>query len=114
MSKRKAESYRKNQRREWAPPEPTELDPALFIQAHEADIVRGPRGHAAALALEVGVVGEQIVPGEGLIQWKGATDAPPQYLGEDEEIEVNRGEQKAVWVDRYATSPAVSCIVHNM
>ncbi|EKM51065.1 uncharacterized protein PHACADRAFT_128787 [Phanerochaete carnosa HHB-10118-sp] len=103
MPKRKAELHKRDKRRERAPQEPAEPDPALFIQAHEADIIRGPRGHAAALALEVRTVDGQLVQGEGLIQWKGTADAPYRELGEDEDVaEVKDDEdRKAVWVDRY-------------
>ncbi|KAI9428633.1 hypothetical protein H4582DRAFT_1829989 [Lactarius indigo] len=63
-------------------------DPALFIVAHEADIIRGPQAARTADSLEVftnvdGNGGSRI--GEGLLKWEG--DA--------------RGEHGDMWVDRY-------------
>ena len=62
--------------------EPHEPDPALYIQAYEADIVRGPAAWESAPRLEVGKVGL----GTALIR----LDAGSREGEED------------VWVDRYA------------
>ncbi|GJE99686.1 hypothetical protein PsYK624_159570 [Phanerochaete sordida] len=96
MSKRKADAYRR-QRRERSPAAPSAPDPALFITAHEADVVRGPRAHAAALALEVRLVDGQRVPGEGLIRWHGSDGAHSEFV----EGEARDGKGEEVWVDRY-------------
>ncbi|KAH9171900.1 hypothetical protein EDB89DRAFT_2220304 [Lactarius sanguifluus] len=63
-------------------------DPALFIVAHEADIIRGPQAARTADSLEVftnvdGNGGSRI--GEGLLKWEGNV----------------RGEHGDMWVDRY-------------
>ena len=95
-------------------------DPALFIQAHEADICRGPRAHALALSLEVTTHEENgklvVKAGEGLIRWQGAAlqDGSGGFDGDDEEVvslgqvHAPRREQSedgdALWVDRYASS----------
>ena len=67
-------------------------DPALFIQAHEADICRGPRAHALALSLELTTQeenGKLVVKAvEGLIRWQGAAlqDGSGGFDGDDEEV----------------------------
>ncbi|KAH9000631.1 hypothetical protein EDB86DRAFT_3063812 [Lactarius hatsudake] len=63
-------------------------DPALFIVAHEVDIIRGPQAARTADSLEVftnvdGNGGSRI--GEGLLKWEGNV----------------RGEHGDMWVDRY-------------
>ncbi|SRR6266702_2625563 len=63
-------------------------DPALFIVAHEADIIRGPQAARTADSLEVftnvdGKGGSRI--GDGLLKWEGNA----------------RGEHGDMWVDRY-------------
>lgn len=109
MSKRKARSTKhKSNAKEFTQSHSYEPDYSLFIQAHEADIVRGPQAHASALALEVNMVDGRTIPGEGLIQWKNALDAPPGV--ERQEV----SDEKAVWVDRYAGSSAVSLLPQNI
>ncbi|CCL98879.1 uncharacterized protein FIBRA_00886 [Fibroporia radiculosa] len=94
-------------------------DPALFIQAYEADVVRGPQAEPAAASLEVEQYNEggkvRFRVGDGLIKWKGAggSHSPdglePFGLGE-ERIQLGRADVKVkeaaeeeggVWVDRY-------------
>ncbi|KAL4254179.1 hypothetical protein ABKN59_004543 [Abortiporus biennis] len=66
-----------------------DLDPSLFIQAHEADLLRGPRAQAAAHSLETTKKDDKIVfVGEALIKWRSNSGQ------EDENLE-------EVWVDRY-------------
>ncbi|EPQ53087.1 hypothetical protein GLOTRDRAFT_140022 [Gloeophyllum trabeum ATCC 11539] len=76
-------------------------DPALFIQAYEADLVRGPQAWAAADSLEVVRVKdgdrEVVKAGEGLIRWGGAGNS--RY--EDEEVQAGNARQQEIWVDRY-------------
>ncbi|KAK7033916.1 hypothetical protein VNI00_012540 [Paramarasmius palmivorus] len=75
-----------------------EPDPALFIQAHEADIVRGPQALVAAKSLEV----SEATVGSGLIRWGGEV-VSRRFTGEDDEGVDEEGEEEkdAVWVDRY-------------
>ncbi|KIP02096.1 hypothetical protein PHLGIDRAFT_96364 [Phlebiopsis gigantea 11061_1 CR5-6] len=76
MSKRKAQVPRDNITRvRNPPPRSSDPDASLFIQAHEADIIRGPRGHAASLALETRTVDGQVVGGEALMRWGGESEA---------------------------------------
>ena len=60
-----------------------EFDPTLFVVAHEADIVRGPRGAYSADSLESS---NEARTGDGLLKlsWEG--------LGDHE-----------IWVDRYVS-----------
>lgn len=109
MSKRKARSIKhRSNAKDFAQSHSYEPDHSLFIQAHEADIVRGPQAHASALALEVNTVDGRTIPGEGLIQWKNALDVPPGVEGQEV------SDEKAVWVDRYASSSAVSLLPQNI
>lgn len=93
-------------------------DPALFIQAHEADISRGPRAHAMALSLEVTTYEEngrlRAKAGDGLIRWHGAAHRSNSGFEGDEEEVVSLGrtqiegkqdteDEDAMWVDRYAS-----------
>lgn len=76
---------------------PAGYNPALYIQAYEADVVRGPQAWTNARALEVrtvagddlGATAGGVAPGEGLIRWRGANIDD----GADE-----------IWVDRYVVS----------
>ncbi|KAL0948347.1 hypothetical protein HGRIS_010933 [Hohenbuehelia grisea] len=87
-----------------------ELDPALYIQAYEADIVRGLQAQAAARSLgmapdETG----QLKHGDGLIQWGQADTVSASRRSartfstsiiDDDEVNfavANDG----IWVDRY-------------
>ncbi|KAJ3797311.1 hypothetical protein GGU11DRAFT_785416 [Lentinula aff. detonsa] len=79
-------------------------DSALYVQAYEADIIRGPRGHVAALSLEVrNVEGERDV-GSGLIRL-GGDDISPNSLNDEWDDYTSKGpnlsNHEAVWVDRY-------------
>lgn len=105
MSKRKSEQYRGNKNREFVSSRHREPDPLLFIQAHEADVIRGPQGHAAALALEVRGTGEELIIGEGLMKWGGEPDAKTDERGDDTSRRAGcEDEGPPVWVDRYAAS----------
>jgi hypothetical protein len=86
-------------------------DAALVVQAHEADVVRGPQAKIAARSLEVDVnrsgLGTYSTVGDGLIRWGGAgpntvkrQEMMIEFDGDDEWND----ESGAVWVDRYALS----------
>lgn len=109
MSKRKADTHRNNTRTRNISPQSSEPDRSLYIQAHEADIIRGPRGHAAALALQVRIVDGQEVTGESLVRWGARADSTRhRHEEEEEEDSISRAaaneedKDAAVWVDRYA------------
>jgi hypothetical protein len=101
-----------------APANPAVSDPALFIQAHEAEVIRGPQAHIAASSLEVNISesgsSSQSIVGEGLIRWRDAGPNAVRRLrviagfdGEDDEEDDDgqfQDERPAVWVDRYAPS----------
>ena len=92
-NKRKQRDFRgRNQAQaanwERAEPDITEPDPSLFIQAYEADIVRGPQAWAAAPSLEV--ISAVDSKTTALIRWQPSGTAS------------NGDEAEGVWVDRYA------------
>ena len=94
-SKRKqrdARARHPSQVAQWDQPETTvtEPDPSLFIQAYEADIVRGPQAWSSASSLEVGGVTDP--RSTGLLRWN------PLGLTSD----INAEGDEGVWVDRYA------------
>ncbi|KAG7085600.1 hypothetical protein E1B28_003151 [Marasmius oreades] len=74
--------------------------PNLFIQAHEADIVRGPQARNAAASLEVR--GSDGI-GSGLIQLFGDEKGKSQFIGEDEDEDTREAGRSGsgIWVDRY-------------
>lgn len=98
-------------------------DPALFIQAYEATIIRGPHAKAAARSLEVVQYESDKDPpsenqkkgrtiGEALIRWGGSrpTTVAAFPSDADEDCLIRDGvdspvpllpEEPAVWVDRY-------------
>lgn len=92
-------------------------DAALFIQAYEADIIRGPSATAAALSLEIydydnlPSSSTQLPPlkiGDSLIRWGGAQlgVSQPAFPGdEDDGVEPARvgDNSSAIWVDRYVS-----------
>jgi hypothetical protein len=87
-------------------------DPALFIQAHEAEVIRGPQARIAAASLEVGISeSSRLTVGDGLIKWGGERPNATKmrvpvnvaFDGEDSDDEW-KDESEAVWVDRYALS----------
>lgn len=102
------------QDREVPPPDPT-----LFIQAHEADIVRGPQAYAMALSLEATAYEDKgklrVKVGDGLIPWHGSANQSSRgFEGDGEEV-VSLGQthiqikqphedEDPMWVDRYASS----------
>ena len=99
MSKRKAHAYREIRGPQESTPFSSHNDPSLFIQAHEADIVRGPRGHASSLALEVRRVDGQLVVGEELMEWN-----PRNRIPAGEGYDKSSEKAAAIWVDRYVKS----------
>lgn len=87
----------------------TKPDPlhALYIQAYEADIVRGSHAQTTAQSLEVVEYSTNttIIPkiGSALIRWGG--DAQHHHGGGSDEDDMlpiaTQGTESAVWVDRY-------------
>ena len=87
-----------------------EPDPSLFIQAYEADLVRGPSAKSAARSLEVTKGKSAQVVGDALIQWKA--DGRPRDNSPSAEDHASIGsharnddslhDEGGVWVDRYA------------
>jgi hypothetical protein len=94
------------------------LDPSLFIQAYEADIIRGPRASQAAESMEVfdyGIVTALPVRkiGDALIQWgENQLGKPSAFPGDEDEligssklaVKPQNDEKNTVWVDRYVIS----------
>ncbi|KAJ7471964.1 hypothetical protein FB451DRAFT_1251534 [Mycena latifolia] len=82
----------------------TSPDPALFIQAHEADILRGAQARHAADSLEIASTGEPARPG-GLIQWNPPNLNPAPFPSDADDsftsTPPDRPAKNAVWVDRY-------------
>ena len=76
---------------QWEQTEPTvaEPDPSLFIQAYEADIVRGPQAWSASSSLEVGDLADS--KNTGLLRWNPSSLTP-----------ADAEHDESVWVDRYA------------
>lgn len=72
-----------------------EPDPALFVQAHEADIVRGPQAWSAASALDVKNAGSTHGKSGGLIRWSVSAASTGDDGSEDADKDI-------IWVDRYA------------
>ena len=90
--------------------------PMLFIQAHEADIVRTSNSRIAARSLEVSItnMGESMAVGEGLIRWgssritaparSGAVIDTTSFDGQDVDDGRTQDDELEIWVDRYAFS----------
>ena len=83
---------------------------ALYIQAYEADVVRGSHAQASAQSLEVvEYTPTTIIPkiGSALIRW-GGNDASvgKRYGDEDDDIlpVPTQDTETAIWVDRYVRS----------
>ncbi|KAI0668286.1 hypothetical protein C8Q78DRAFT_993754 [Trametes maxima] len=88
-------------------------DLSLYIQAHEADLVRGPHAIAAADSLEVKRHEDDSKPmlevGDGLIRWRGREEsdgyAEPMeertQLGNAPKTPGTAREDEGIWVDRY-------------
>ncbi|KZT01941.1 uncharacterized protein LAESUDRAFT_730638 [Laetiporus sulphureus 93-53] len=88
-------------------------DPALYIQAHEADVVRGPQAAAAATSLEVDYYEEdgkqRMRVGGGLIKWKSGETEPAPFDEDHAQLRnyalksdsKNVEEENGLWVDRY-------------
>ncbi|EIW74225.1 hypothetical protein CONPUDRAFT_170245 [Coniophora puteana RWD-64-598 SS2] len=79
-------------------------DPSLFIQAHEADIIRGPRALSAAVSLEVN--GTSV--GNALLKWGAHENAKfgqqlgTSGLGFDDSVRpMSDSVVPDVWIDRY-------------
>ncbi|KAF9075005.1 hypothetical protein BDP27DRAFT_1316329 [Rhodocollybia butyracea] len=101
MSTRKRKQVPKRERFTNIKEAPT-VDPALTIQAHEADIIRGPRGHVAALSLEIRNVEGETLIGSALIRLGGDEYVPTAFPGDEPQEDRGEGSShEAVWVDRY-------------
>jgi hypothetical protein len=105
-----------------APTNPATSDPdlALFIQAHEAEVVRGPQARIAAASLEVKTdssgSSSQLIIGDGLIRWGDAGLDAARRQGvsagfDEDDDDQSQDERAAVWVDRYASSEGFNQIV---
>lgn len=92
-AKRKRESRSHNLSRN----ESTEVDPTLYIQAHEADIVRGPQAWDLALSLDAENPLSTGRTNGSLIQWRPPMDREHTESPE----EVAGSELSTVWVERY-------------
>jgi hypothetical protein len=79
---------------------------ALYIQAYEADIVRGSHAQTTAQSLEVveySPTSTTIIPkiGPALIRWGGDAQHYGGGSGEDDMLPIaTQGTESAVWVDR--------------
>ena len=73
--------------------ESSEPDPVLFIQAHEADIVRGPQAWSAASELDAERARSTGHKSTSLIRWNVLDTSA--FEGDSDE--------NAIWVDRYAS-----------
>lgn len=79
---------------------------ALYIQAYEADVVRGSHAQAAAQSLEVvEYTPTTIIPkiGSALIRWGGIdTSVGKRYGDEDDDMlpVTTQDTETAVWIDR--------------
>ena len=84
-----------------------EPDAALYVVAHEADIIRGPQAALAARSLEVVEHLPNQPPrkrvGDALIRWGASPDSREQPALHDEDNHtVGRQElQEEIWVDRW-------------
>ncbi|KAF8966139.1 hypothetical protein BDZ97DRAFT_1641017, partial [Flammula alnicola] len=93
-----------------------EADPlkALYIQAHEADIIRGPSAKAAAQSLEVveypaseGMQGAVVHVvskiGSALIEWGDDSTSGYSPVGNDDDAmpPTKQNPHSSIWVDRY-------------
>ncbi|EJF62065.1 hypothetical protein DICSQDRAFT_180388 [Dichomitus squalens LYAD-421 SS1] len=95
------------------PPVSHQPDTVLFIQAYEADIIRGPQATAAAKSLEFRAAGEGDQPGDvgdGLILWGSRVELPAYDVSSNESMTwsqrsdgapSDRSEGRGLWVDRY-------------
>jgi hypothetical protein len=113
--KRKHVAYRKSS---WAAEDTGTVDSvvepanaALFIQAHEADIVRGPQA-SVARSMEIVASGGRpgLEVGDGLVRWGGggvgARKGKGRDMGivvhdEDDEWDEEDEDVRDVWIDRY-------------
>jgi hypothetical protein len=78
---------------------------ALYIQAYEADIVRGSHAQTAAQSLEVvEYTPTTIIPkiGSALIRWGGDTSVGKRYGDDDDDMLpiATQDTETAIWVDR--------------
>ncbi|KAG6888269.1 hypothetical protein C0992_009125 [Termitomyces sp. T32_za158] len=71
----------------------------LYVQAYEADIIRGPAAKISAASLEAPLPGT-IETGGALIKWGAQTQLT---ITQDEDMVCTRatGDQNVIWVDRY-------------
>ncbi|KAG5650520.1 hypothetical protein H0H81_011951 [Sphagnurus paluster] len=93
---------------------PSTSSSALYIQAYEADIIRGPAAEHAALSLQaprqLNTVASPSKVGEALIKWDGAQHltAQPAFPGDEIEDGFRNATRKpadqaghVIWLDRY-------------
>jgi hypothetical protein len=77
---------------------PTQPDPCLYIQAHEADVIRGPPAMSARL-LECQDPPIAVTAGtnsrSGLIRWGSL-----ERSGDADTVDTQQSNQPALWVDR--------------
>lgn len=84
---------------------------SLHIQAHEADLVRGPQAVTATRSLEVlrrTEVGSSIFePGDGLIKWNGDGNVAFADTSAEDHLQLGRASElkeesreDGVWIDR--------------
>lgn len=90
---------------------PESSNASLYIQAYEADLVRGVRALASAHSLEVerDSTGKTTRVGSGLIQWDPSSTSTSNNGGQP-----NGGNGRdEVWVDRYGLIPTdiINCLL---
>lgn len=84
---------------------------SLHIQAHEADLVRGPQAATATRSLEVLLRKEDgaliLDPGDALIKWNGGGDVAFADTSAEDHLQLGRApelkeesREDDVWIDR--------------
>lgn len=84
---------------------------SLHIQAHEADLVRGPQATTATRSLEVLLRKEGgtliLDPGDGLIKWNGAGNVAFADTSAEDHLQLGRAPELKeesskddIWIDR--------------
>lgn len=90
------------------------IDHQLFLQLHEADIIRGPQAKSAAQSLEIydyeSISESKPIPkqriGDALIRWGGSQlGMQASFPGDDmDNVRPSGSEKDPIWVDRYVTA----------
>jgi hypothetical protein len=97
----------------WNTQEHADPDPRLFIQAYEADVIRGPQAQVAAGSLEAmrtegRIHGPEWKVGDALIRWGGESGTKRPSGGvnilDAEDNQWVEDEENDLWLDRYAHS----------